>query len=221
MTMVVLLALGLGSGMAWPAAVAVGSVIGLPGIFVPIAGWWAVRGRLAARAGSNETEILAGIAGELRAGRSLRHALAGPGGSDPGHPLRRAGRLAASGAPIGTLTPSLREALPGSGDLVVPAIGMLESSGGNAAAVFEMLAASHALEESLAAERRAALAPARISAAVLLGLPAIAMTWLVASGRIADLMADPVGRLLAALGIAFIAAGSGTFVFMLRRGFER
>lgn len=104
---------------------------------------------------------------------------------------------------------------------MVPAIGMLESSGGNAAAVFEMLAASHALEESLAAERRAALAPARISAAVLLGLPAIAMTWLVASGRIADLMADPVGRLLAALGIAFIAAGSGTFVFMLRRGFER
>ncbi len=167
-----------------------------------------------------ETSVLAAIAGELRSGKSLRQALS-RGTSSLDHPMRQVARLAVFGVPLSSLAPHIRDALPVSSALVVPAIGMLESSGGSAASVFELLAESHAIRVSLEAEQRAALAPARLSATVLLLLAAGAMAWMLASGRIEMLLMDSLGGALAVAGLVFIGAGLAGFALILRRGQEQ
>ncbi len=136
--------------------------------------------------------------------------------------MRQVARLAVFGVPLSSLAPHIRDALPVSSALVVPAIGMLESSGGSAASVFELLAESHAIRVSLEAEQRAALAPARLSATtVLLLLAAGAMAWMLASGRIEMLLMDSLGGALAVAGLVFIGAGLAGFALILRRGQEQ
>lgn len=217
-TMAVLVALGLVGGLPVSAALATGLAVLQPGFVV--AGAVAQRLVVVARGAGldEESTILAAVAGELRAGRSLRQALGSGSSSGPNHPMRRVARLASLGVPLSDLEPHIREALPKSSMLVLPAIGMLEASGGSAASVFELLAESHAVQTSLDAERRAALAPARLSAVILLALTVGAMLWLVTTGRVASLLEDHVGRVLAAVGLSLIGAGVGTFLILLRGG---
>lgn len=214
----VIVAMGVAGGLPAGVAGLLAATIVQPGLVLTAAVVHATHTRLTKAVRQDESALLAAVAGELRAGRSLRHALAGPGATSAGHPLRPVARWAALGVPFADLEPLLAEALPASASLVIPAIGMLEASGGNAAAVFELLAESHAIQRNIEDEQRAALAPARMSAVVLLALAAAAMAWLLFSGRMAALLSDGTGRALAGIGLCFITSGVVVFVTMLRRG---
>lgn len=217
--MTVIVAFGLASGLSTLTSAAILATIVQP--------WLAVVGSAAALAArrstrsAGESATLAAIAGEVRAGRSLRQALGGPATTRSDHALRRVGRLAALGTPLSELVPLLRHALPQSAPLVVPAIGMLEASGGRAAAVFELLAESHAIREGIEAEKRAALAPARLSAVILSVLTVAGVAWLTGGGRLTLLLADPIGGLLGLVGLAFVGAGAAGFAMVLRHGAAR
>ena len=217
-TMAVLLALGVASGLSAPAVVVIGTTVIQPWTVIALAIVHGVVSRTTHAGRRDETAILAAIAAELRAGRSLRQALAGPGATSADHPMRPVARLAAHGVSFSELTPLIREALPASSPLVVPAIGMLEVSGANAASVFELLAESHAMQKTIEDEHRAALAPAGYSASILMALAAGGLIWLVSSGRMSSLLSDTTGQVLAAVGAGFIAAGAVVFMAMLRRG---
>lgn len=216
--MTVLLGLSWAGGLPAPAGLATGLTVLRPELALLAAAAHGLFVRAKRSFMDIETALLASIAGELRAGQSLRHALAGP--ASHGGPLRQVARLAVSGAPLSSLEPHIREALPKSSELVVPAIGMLEASGGSAASVFELLAESHAVRISVERDQRAALAPARFSAAVLMSLVCLAVAWIVASGRLAALVSDPAGRVLGLVGLGLVATGLIVFVVILRRGLQ-
>ncbi len=215
MTAIAIIAVAVASGVS--AAVAAGLVVlvwqpwvGLFGLLRPL-----VRSANAVEA--TEVEVLVSIASDLRAGQSLRQALAPPAARTKGHPLHEVGRLAMAGAPMSSLEPSLGAALPASAALLVPALTMLQLSGGSAAVVFEQLAASRSMQVSLEREFRAALAPARASAAIMAVLVAGAILWLVVTGRATAVFALDVGRILGLIGVAFFGVGAAIFVLMVRR----
>lgn len=216
MTIALLLAYAVAQGVAWPAVGAIAVAVTEPGLVLGGAAGYVLWSRLRRSTERSEVAILASMAGELRAGRSLRQALGALGAGHDG-PLRRAGRQAVAGVPMRTITPLLGEGLPGSARLIVPAMAMLEASGGKAGPVFEQLATSQALRTSLDRERRAAMAPARLSVGILITLPVCYLIWLAGSGRAAALLADPIGRVLALGGLGFMAAGLATFLLMLRK----
>lgn len=216
-TMLVILGVGLASGLPISRAVAIGLTLLQPAVVLTSALAFGMASRGQRRDADHEIAVLATIAGDLRAGRSLRHALGGSAGTGTG-PRARVARLATLGLPLRSLEGDLRAAFPGSASLLVPAVGMLEATGGSAAAVFELLAESHAMQVGVERELRAALAPARLSAGLLTALTAAALAWITGTGRLGVLLADPAGRILGIVGAALIGCGLAAFVVMLRRG---
>lgn len=219
MTMVVLIGLSVAAGMPWPHLVAVTAFVVQPAWAATAAiGAGLLDSRAARSAPDDETVMLAGIASELRSGRSLRQALAGPVERSVDHPLSAVGRLARAGVPIDDLADALRMAFPQAGSLVGPSVAMLATTGGPAAAVFERLAASRAIEAAVERDLRAAKAPGRVSASVLFALVMVACLWLVGSGRVAELATDSIGRGILAGGVVLVAVGSIWIAMLLRTG---
>jgi len=176
--------------------------------------WWARRRVV----GSDDVEAryLAGVAGELRAGSTIRVALVDAADRVPGAPLRGVVRAAGAGLEVDRIAVELRRALPAEGPLAAAAVRIVGSLGGAAAATFDQLATHAAERVALRRELRALTAQARLSAAVvalappLLGLPLIA-----ASG---GLLHDPAALAFIGAGLLLEAAGGAVIAFMLRRG---
>lgn len=151
---------------------------------------------------ARQEELLAAIAAELRAGSSLRHALATA--ADGHAELSRAGYLAQAGAPMSRVVDAI-----GSDPRLRAAIVVAAESGGRAALVFSRLADRVAAETEEARQRRVLTAQARLSAAVVAALP---LVWLIVGGvgRIRTLVAAGagaiagVGLLLESIGLALV-----------------
>ncbi len=149
----------------------------------------------------DEVVLLQATAAELRAGRSLRHALIEASCLVPGLPLARTRRLAHAGRPMSEVAESLVTALPHSGSIVGVAVRISANSGGRVAAVFSTLAAIQADRVELGREVRSATAGVRASVVVVAGLPVAALAHAQISGRLAEVVA------LGGPGVALLAAG--------------
>lgn len=139
----------------------------------------------------DEQRYLAAVHGELRAGASLRQALADAALGQDCPPLPATRRLALAGAPIERLAESLRR-LPGNGRRIGAAIEVAGLSGGRSADVFLGLANRAAAQADLERQQKILTTQARVSALVVGGLP---LLWLAFGG---------VGRLQ-----ALVQAGAG------------
>lgn len=211
MTLWAVVALGLAGGVPAWAGLSMAALLVEPVVTTVALSAIAIAGRVTRpRQPDAEIAILTGLAGELRAGLSLRQALTRV---DPQSMLAR---LSSVGAPMEDLTDAVRAALPQSANLVVPALAMLGATGGPAAPVFELLAAGRATEVALARDLAAAKAPARLSASLILGLVIVSLLWLAGSGRLLGLLSDPAGQVLVTAGAVFMAAGTGWVGMMLR-----
>jgi Flp pilus assembly protein TadB len=156
---------------------------------------WPSRGRASPH---NEQQLLAAIHAELAAGSSLRHAVAAAGDAWP-----EARRLALAGAPVDRVAAALASA--GSGPRLGAAIAVAARSGGRAAAVFQRLADRAASDAELARQQRVLTTQARLSAAIVAGMPVL---WMVFGGlgQVASLFAAGAG-IVAVAGIAMELVG--------------
>ncbi len=159
-----------------------------------------------------EAAVLLGIAAELRAGASLRSALAGGASRAPGLPLAQAVRFAAAGRPMAEVAEELRRALPHNGRLAAAALELTAATGARSAEVFARLAERATTAGELARERRALSAQARLSAWLVGGAPVafVAVMMLIGPGL------TGAGVLIPA-GVGLIAAGGAVVWWMVRR----
>ena len=168
-----------------------------------------------------EAAYLQAVAGDLRAGSSLRCALSTASQQATGLRLDRAARLAVAGQPLGAVADELERALPRLGRLAASAVRTAGVTGGKAADVFDGLALLANEELSLIRERRAATAQTRFSAWIVGGIPVAYLLFAGVTGRLAVLRTTgPIGVVLLSLGLAFL--GGGIFVIWATlRGAER
>jgi Flp pilus assembly protein TadB len=165
--------------------------------------------------GVDEVQFLMSIQSELRAGASLRWALATAAGSASDPALDTVRRLALAGVPLVELAPKL-DRLPVNGPRLAAALQVASVAGGRSAQVFARLAERAVEEASLIRERRALTVQARMSAVVVGGLP---LLWVLLGGmdRVRTLTAaGGVGVAVAAAGIGMELAG-GFLVWRLAR----
>ena len=184
---------------------------------------WVVYQRIEKRAPSltpsDEAQFCTAMASELRAGSPLRSALCESLVRFPGLETDQVQRRVAAGLPLAGTAEFLREALPLNGCLVATSLRLAGSSGGRAAPLFETLADRAVAEAALRREQRALTAQARLSAFVIGGLPLVATTLMLVTGRLAPLLA--VGRLGATVlvvGAALQLAGLGVMALLMRGG---
>ena len=163
-----------------------------------------------------EAFYLQAVAGDLRAGSSLRYALGAA--SHGGLRLGRVVRLAVAGQSLERVADELELALPRLGRLAASAVRTAGVTGGKAADVFDGLALLAAEEVALIRERRAATAQTRFSAWIVGGLPVVYLVYAGVTGRLAALRTSgPVGVVLLGLGLGLLAGGILAIWGMLRR----
>ena len=191
-----------------PAALVLGSPAGLM--------WW--RHRRASRTEAiDEAAFCSAVAAELRAGASLRHALAGAAERDPGQRLAPPVRAALAGAPAGEVALRLERALPVNGRNAAVAFRLASRTGAGAAAVFSRLAAGANAAAEARRERNALTAQARLSAMVVGGAPIAAVVVLLATGRLETLgSSGGIGMAIAAIGLGLVGLGLTIVWVMLR-----
>ncbi len=154
----------------------------------------------------DEVQFLSSIHAELRAGASLRWALATAADGVDDSTVGEVARLALAGVPLAAIAPHLG-GFPQNGRRLAAALQVAAIAGGRSADVFARLAQRGAEENALARERRVLTAQARLSAMVVGGLPVL---WLVFGGarRIAALAeAGGVGLLVAVAGLSMELVG--------------
>lgn len=166
----------------------------------------------------DEAAFCASVAAELRAGASLRKAVATVAADESSVHTAAAARSALVGAPAAEVASRLERALPVYGRRAGLAFALAADTGAGAAAVFDRLAAGAARDEDLRRERRTLTAQARLSAAVVGAAPVAVLVLLAAAGRI-----EPPGRagtletFIVAIGVALVAIGLAV-VWLLVRG---
>ena len=155
------------------------------------------------------------VADELRAGASLRNALA-VAAHEIGHDaLAGACRV---GRPFGEVADMVSQRLPGVGPVAAGAIRIAGESGGMVADSFEAIALLASDEQELRNERKAATAQVRASALVISAVPVALLAGLMVSGRL-DLIGSggpPVVGLMIG-GLTLIVAGLASIWLTVRR----
>lgn len=166
----------------------------------------------------HEVAYLQAVSAELRAGRSLRHAVVEACVRAPGLDLAYLERLARSGRPMDEVAEAASEALPGTGRLAAAAMRIGAESGGQVASAFATLSGIQADRIELARETRAASATARASVAVLTAVPACGLAVALVTGTLSDLMAlGRIGPILVAVGSLLLVSGGVVTLAIGRR----
>jgi tight adherence protein B len=220
MVIVLGLAAGLVIGAPLPALAALGLAVWQPVWALGAVAVWAALTFRPSRFRGDELEaaFLQAVAGELRAGSSLRHALSAAANRTSGLSLDRAVRLAAAGQPLGDVAKELGSALPRLGVLAASAVRTAAVTGGRVAEVFDGLALLAAEEVGLVRELRAATAQARLSAWIVGGIPVAYLLYAGVTGRLAVLgAAGPIGIVLLTVGPGLLVGGIAVMWAMLRR----
>ncbi|MGQ0848733.1 MAG: type II secretion system F family protein [Actinomycetota bacterium] len=186
----------------------------LPVVLFGAAKAWSGRRR------SARSELMAAwlrsIAGELRAGRSLRMALVGASRSVPELALDGVARLAEAGRPLEEVAQAMA-ALPGMGSAaaILVAAGR---TGGSVVPVLDVLAGEATDESVLDRELRSSTVQARLSVAIVGGFPLAVLATQLAGGELGRLLArGPVGVGIVLVGTGLLLSGLGAVAFLLRR----
>lgn len=221
---IVTLAVGMWAGVPMIVVTASALAVALPNVLWPFLAGAAIVSVVHRRREEVMPDIpsfLVAMAGELRAGRSLRAALASTVTGHPELGIEPAGRLAAAGRPMDEVAAALANASPE----LAPAAAALEVSartGGKVAEAFESLALDAVDEVELRRQLRADSAPARLSALVVAGFPLVVLAIQVGTGglgRIGSLGA--VGLLMLVVGLGLLALGVVLTVGLLTRSGRR
>ena len=160
--------------------------------------------------------FLRSVAGELRAGRSLRVALVDSARLDPRLGLARIVRVAAAGRPMEQVADEMSSCPGMSG--IATALRVAAMTGGSAVPVFESLAVDAADEAALVRERRELTVQARLSIAVVAGFPIAVLGYQISSGQAMVLVRQgPVGVGLLIVGVGLLGLGLGAVAILMRR----
>jgi Flp pilus assembly protein TadB len=209
----VVIALGLAAGLVIGAPLPMLTALGLA-VWQPV--WllaaviaWAAAGWRKDQSNDNdEAAYLQAVAGELRAGASLRHAICAAQADPATLPLRRAVRLARAGHPLDQVADELARALPRLGGLTASSVRTVGVTGGRAADVFDGLALVATEELDLVRERRAATAQVRFSALIVGGIPVVYLAYAALTDRLAGLASTgSIGVVVLGLGVLFLGGG--------------
>jgi tight adherence protein B len=223
MLIAVLVALLLIAGMPWWVALA-----GLVAAAHPIAalvaiGCWALvaairRSRAARVAPDAEARLFRAISAELRAGASLRSAIVDATAAVPGIDLRAAARRCEVGGSVDEIAERLAAALPANGRVAAPAVRLAGTTGGRAAALFDILSERATHQGELQRERGTLTAQARLSA-VVVGLAPLGFAGLLlASGRASVLLDHgTAGVAIMVVGLGLEVSGLVVVALLLRR----
>lgn len=145
---------------------------------------------------------LIGLAAEMRAGQSLRTAVAAVAERDDR--LTRVRRLALAGRPIAEIAPIMALAMGPHRRMVEAMFLVADRTGAATASGFEELAAQAMSVDDLNRERRAAAAPALLQAAMVGGIPLFVLGSMIFNGRLSSVFRDG--------GIEALLVGSGAFL---------
>lgn len=169
---------------------------------------------------STRSALVAGwlraAAGELRAGSSLRSAIAGAVEAYPDLGLERIGRLASAGRPLSEMSIALadRQGM----EAVAAVVAVAGSTGGSLVNVLETLAAEAADEATLQREKRSLTAAARWSILLVGGFPLAVLTVQVIRGEIGTMLAaGTVPAAMVVVGVSLLTLGLVAVGLLLRR----
>lgn len=153
------------------------------------------------------------VAGDLRSGSSLRHAV-----TESARSLDFDEVVAGLDAGLAwdQVMPGLVVRLPDLGPELGVVVDSLSRSGADAAALFDELGDIALARIEVGNEVRVATSSARASTAVLVALPLLYLASLAQTGRIAGLFDQPGTAGLAAIGLSLTAVGICTSVLMVR-----
>jgi hypothetical protein len=214
---VVVAIVGWGAGRPWQESVAIVAAFVAP---IPMAMAIALLAAAAARSARAERPgrsravlLMVRLSADLHAGHSLRTAIIELARTEVG--LAGAGRLAEAGRPIAELTPELAGAFGRYGGLVGAAVRMASAAGGPIAAVVDELVVQAMALDDLERERRAAMAPALIQAAVVGGVPLVILVGAIAGGRLLELVATGPVHAVTALGGSVLVLGGVAWVAVI------
>lgn len=199
--------LALAAGVApWRIAVLVLALV-VPVAFAAVAFFWALSRR--ARDEDNRAALFTeGVAGELRAGALLRDALVAGA---------RAVGLEVGGGPVESIADDISKQVPGIGPELRSAVSAAASSGSRVADLFDEIGAIAIAQAEVSREVRVATAPARVTAAVFGGAPAIYLVAQTQSGGLAALMSSPGQRVSGLLGLGLFLTGLAAVLTILWR----
>lgn len=208
-----LFAWALVAGVPWPMVVAVAAAWAMPWPALAVTAFM-VSVALRRRPGSpdGDAEVMVGIAGELRAGQSLRGAIVAAAG---GESLAGVRRLALAGMPMPEVAELMANRLGGDGWMTRAVLTVADRTGGSTAAAFEQLAADALARRQLERERRAATAPAVLEALLVGGVPLGLVLARLVRGELFGL--GGVESTVAATGAAMVTGGSALVAWMVWR----
>lgn len=165
------------------------------------------------RALSPISGALLSIAGDMRAGATLRQTLMTS-------PIvgREARRMLAAGRPLEVAAPHVVSQFGSVGPVVAAAIRLAGRTGVATSDLFGELASQVLEMDEVRREIRLASAPVIAQGVVVGGIPALLVVWMIGSGRLAELVATgPVHAVVALAGTLLIVMGIGVTVFLVRR----
>ena len=159
---------------------------------------------------------LRAAAGELRAGSSLRSAIAGAVDAYPDLGLERIGRLANAGRPLSEMSAALAERQ--GMEAVAAVVAVAGSTGGSVVKVLETLATEAADEATLQREKRSLTAAARWSIGLVGGFPLAVLAVQVIRGEVASMLAaGTVPAAMVVIGVSLLTLGLVTVGLLLKR----
>lgn len=152
------------------------------------------------------------IADELRAGASTRAAVTAAAESAPFPGLGSAD----TGAPIDDVARTVATAFPEIGPEISACISRSSTTGSPAADLFDEVAELARVESELRREVRTALAPARITALILVAAPVVAVTMVLSGGDVSRYLATAPQRFAVAAGLVMILGSFLVGAWMVR-----
>lgn len=145
-----------------------------------------------------------GVASELRAGATLRDALA-TAATSVGLSPTSAGLFSES--PITEVAARVSQEFPSIGEELRLTIAAASRSGTDAASLFDEIGSLAITQSEVRREVRVATAPGRATAVVLLGAPFFYLLTRLRSGGLAGLLDSPEQRVVATLGLGLFVGG--------------
>jgi Flp pilus assembly protein TadB len=154
------------------------------------------------------------VARELRAGSTLRLALEGAGAGVGSTELIE--RIHA-GDSLEMLAAMLRVEFPEIGPEIETVVRSVAVSGAPSAALFEEMGTVSLAQIEMAEEIRVATSPARASALVLIGLPALYLSYQLFSGRFSTFLGRPLQQGMALLGLLLVCSGITAALLIVKK----
>ena len=179
--------------------------IGLIGVH-----WWRDRPRTSARS----VMFCETVADELRAGGSMRMALANAADSVE---VAALADLARSGAPLTEVAREAAGEFPDVGPELNACVARSTWLGSPTADLFDELAGLALAQVEVRHEVRAAMAPARATALLLVAGPATAIWFASSAGRLTDYVESPTQRMAVGGGLALVLVAIVVGGLMVRR----